>query len=1251
MKTPNALILIILILFGSRSLSANDSFDESIHPLLKEYCQTCHSRKEQAGELELERFSNETLVKQETDVWERALEQLKLGEMPPRDARQLSEEQKRKLSGWIQQMLDEVALANAGDPGPVVLRRLSNQEYTYTLRDLTEISSLDPAHEFPVDGAAGEGFTNAGAALVMSPGLLTKYLDAAKEVSHHMVLLPEGIRFSPSESPRDWSQESLAAIRDFYRQHSVPMEVINDVGGAGQLKAEGGSIPLERYLLALQQNGDRTGLSEKYLSLLKTALEGNQSSLLLDPLREKYRNRTLTPADIVSWQNVLWKFSPIGHIGTEQGPKSWQEPVNPLAEQQELSIELQEGADQTLYLVSGNAGAEKNEDRVLWENPRLVFKGRPDLPVSDFPGLLQHLESVRTQVLSETENCLAVLSGETVQANEEALALWRSYLGIGETKLEPLISNKLERSPDYEFIQGWTGANALSVLANSSDATVRIPGIMLPHSIATHPAPDMASVIAWKCPQAGEFTIRGDVVHAHPECGNGVIWVIEVRRGHAVETLASGESQRSQVIPFGPFENIPVEAGQVIALVIGPRDGDHSCDLTTVNLNISNGTESWDLARDISPNILAGNPHGAWHFLSQPAASAAPVDLPAPLVEWRRSPTPEKAAAVRKHLEQDFPLTHSLLAPAIRSFQSQGQPNRLEGTIPGSIKLTIPSAFTREARFVVTARPAAENHGGLQARIQASLPEQPMVTIDPGVPILITPENPARELYLKSFETFRNLFPRALCYTRIVPIDEVVTLRLYYREDGHLQRLMLSDADIETLNRLWEELLFVSEAPLKQVSAFEQIYQFATQDRPDLVNQFESLREPIHKAAADFVQQQQAADSQQRQAVIEYAALAWRRPLTANETAELSQYPPRLMLVRVLTSPDFLYRSEQSREQTGPVSDWELATRLSYFLWSSLPDEELRKLAAAGTLHNPAVLASQTRRMLRDEKIVRLANEFGCQWLHVRDVATLDEKSERHFPEFRDIRSDMQEEVSRFFVDLFQEDRNVLSLLNANHTFVNPPLAQLYGVQIDGTDWQRVDGIQEQGRGGILGFSATLAKHSGASRTSAILRGTWISEVILGDKLPKPPKGVPVLPDDTPPGLTERELIERHSGDPNCAGCHKRIDPYGFALEGFDAIGRTRDANTKTVLQDGTEIDGLAGLRQYLFDQRQDDFLKQFSRKLLGYALGRSVQLSDQPLLEQMVSREGHHVADLVELIVLSRQFREVRGIGISSQE
>jgi mono/diheme cytochrome c family protein len=1255
-------ILTCLAVNAGQAEPAADAFDRSILPLLRDHCLTCHSAEKRAGELDLERFTSVAEVRRDIGTWQHVLEQVSLGEMPPADARPLSAEQSRAIVGWIQEMLDEVALASAGDPGPVVLRRLSNREYTATIQDLTGVASLDVAREFPADGAAGEGFTNTGAALVMSPALVQKYLDAAKQVARHCVLLPNGVRFSASDSPQDWTAEVLQRIRDFYARHTIATHIAATVNGAGQVTNAGGSIPLDRYLDALQGRGDDAGLSEKYLRLLREALTSGPPSPLLDPLRAALAAGRLTAADIEPWQQVLWRFTTVGHIGKANGPKAWQEPVTPLVARQEFRVAIDGGRDQTLYLVATNAGDGDAGDLVRWERPRLVAKGRPDIPLADLPGLVRHLEAWRARLIADTERCLAAIAAGTTDADAELLDAWRHYLGIGSTTLAPLLEARLERTPDYDFVRGWRGDRALSVLANSSDATVRIPGVMKARSVAAHPAPDRAAVIAWRSPVGGSLRIQGGLSDAHPECGNGVEWSLEVRRGMTTQRLAAGVSKGATTIPLGPFEDVRVEPGQVVAVVVGPRDGNHVCDLTAIDLTISDGTTTWNLAGDVSPDILAGNPHGVWHFLSQPAADAAGVDLPEPVAAWLAEASPERASAVRRHLEETFPLTHPLLASALVAFRPADATDVLEARAPAVLELTIPAALAGETEFVVSATLAPGSDGSVQAQVLTERPtagpdlvagraesaQQKRLWSDHALvtrhdaPIIVHDGGAARARFERACDDFRALFPRIVCYSTIVPVDEVVTLTLYHREDDHLQRLLLDDEECRELDRLWDELRFVSDAPLKQVAVFEQLWQYATQDASPAA--FDPIREPIRQAARDFADAKAAADVPQRQAVIDLAARAWRRPLTREERAELAALPPRTMLVRVLTSPHFLYRAEAVPETTGPVDDHALATRLSYFLWSSLPDAELRDLADAGALRDPAVLAAQARRMLRDGKVRRLATEFGCQWLHVRDVATLDEKSERHFPTFAALRGDMQEEVVRFFVDLFANDRDVLSLIDADHTFVNGPLARHYGLTVEGEDWRRVDGLRAIGRGGALGFAATLAKHAGASRTSAILRGTWLSETVLGERLPKPPKDVPVLPAESPAGLTERQLVERHSSDPRCAGCHRRIDPFGFALEGFDAIGGARAADTATTLPDGTEIDGLDGLRTYLVTTRRDDVLRQFAHKLLGYALGRSVQLSDEPLIDAMVAAEGRRAADLVELVVTSAQFRTIRG-------
>ncbi len=1231
-----------LLTLGWAGLLACDPAVAEVSGIVGTYCLKCHSTEKQKGDLDLESAD----IHQDPRVWEDVLDQLELGEMPPKKAKQMSPEEKAKLVGWIRGTLEEIALKEAGDPGPVVLRRLSNMEYTYTLRDLTGLSTLDPAREFPVDGAAGEGFTNAGAALVMSPALLTKYLDAAKEVASHAVFTPTGFHWSSSTLPPDWTGESLAAIRQFYERHTISSEGTQTVKDGIQLDTGngGGRIPLDAYLDALQGRRGGEELSQKYLGILRASLVGTEPSVLLDPLREKFKAGQLTGDAILPWQAALWKFGSIGHIGKAGSAKTWLEPVTPLVTSREHRVKLKAGEDANLFLVSGAAGDGTEGDEVIWENARLIAPGRTDLPIGNLPELIQQLEMERAKIIADTETSLNALAGATTKADSQQLAAWREYLGLKSSELESLLQDKLNKIGGHGFIQGWSGGHDLSVLANSSDDTVRIPGLMVPHSISTHPAPDRESVIAWMSPVSGSLKIQGNVVRGHPECGSGVTWALEIHRGQTVERLAAGVARDASTIQIGPFENVRIEPGDYVAMVVGPDQGSHTCGLTTVNLTINDGSSHWDLGRDVSPDILRGNPNGAWHFAARPVTSAKSRDLPSPMAAWLENPSPELAAKVREHLENEFPLSHPILAPVIRNFRPAGNPTEVTSAGPSVIAINIPAFLAGEGtEFVTTARLVSTEKGSVQTRVVTDRPAAAPEQLMPGEPVMVGETSEARKRFESGFAEFRALFPETLCYTRIVPVDEVVTLALYYREDDHLRRLMLGDEEIDELDRLWEQLLFVSEAPLKQVDAFEQLLQYATQGRSTPPTEYEAMRGDFMQAAAAFKEQQKSAESVQAQAVIDFAARAWRRPLRAEEIKALRAFSPRLMLTRVLASPSFLYKAEDIPDETRPVSDWELATRLSYFLWSSAPDGELSALAAAGHLSDPKVLTRQVRRMLGSPKVERLASEFGCQWLHVRDVASLDEKSDRHFPEFLAIRESMQEEVARFFTDLFQHDRTALALLDADYSFVNGALAAHYGMKVEGEEWRRVEGMRGIGRGGILGFSAPLAKNSGASRTSAILRGTWLSEVVLGDKLPPPPRGVAVLPEEPPEGLTERQLIELHTNDPNCAACHKRIDPYGFALEGFDAIGRSRAADTHTVLHDGTTIAGLAELRDYLLTTRRDDFLEQFCRKLLGYALGRSCQLSDRPLIESMM-KSDLTTGELVSQIVLSRQFREVRG-------
>ena len=1347
---------------------SEDPFATSVQPLLKEFCITCHSTEKQKGDLDLERFQSLEQIKRDPAVWEHALEQIRDKEMPPKDKPKPTPEQVQVLTNWMQSTLDAIALSNAGDPGPVVLRRLSNMEYTYSVRDITGVATLDPAKEFPIDGAAGEGFTNAGAALVMSPSLFGKYLEAAKGIAAHAMLTPTGIRFSEGTSSRDWTNQILEDIRSIYATHSSNGSAVNsEQQGIKMDTGAGGRLPLDRYLAALQGKAETGTLSPKYLAALRAALGTGNPSPLFDNLRAKYAAKTLTAADIEPWQKSLWKLNSIGHLGKVGGPKSWMEPVSPLVASHEIRLKLNppaDGSDLTVYLSAGDAGDGNAEDFAIWENVRLVTPERPDLPLRNLPAVLQRISKRRADISASVVKCLAAaheadISTQRIDLNTLAkkhgvevdlLTDWLNFLGLdsaGEAKLGPLLTRKTASAGNYDFVKGWTGDNALSILANASDQTVKIPGTMRPRSIAVHPSPKLAAVIAWKSPVEGRFQITGSIQDIDTGCGNGVTWTLQVRRGKNRDTLASGTSDAGKTIAFGVHENVRIGPGDAVTVVIDPKNGNHTCDATAVDLVIKSEGMEWNLASEVSPDILAGNPHAdshghkdVWHFFGESPEASSQTAIPkgSLVALWRESrdsaTRDEIANRIQKLLQSDLQalasdspdrkLLTEVLAingPLLRSglrktgtgdagaFSDYGVASDLFGKhptgrpvgaellcvrAPSLVAVKIPGLLAQGAELVTNARlhPDSGPDASVQMQVLSAKPNAinglqtsaastraesgAWTSSNPAVafnaPVLVHEGSHARERFEKEFAEFRRLFPAALCYTKIVPSDEVVTLTLFHREDEPLRRLMLDDSTKRKLDTLWEELHFVSQDALTLVDAFEQIWQFSTQDGPDKPNgdkRLAPLREPIMQRAEAFQKVLLHAEARHVEAALEFTMRVWRRPLTPTEEKALralyanlrEEAIPhdesiRMLLARSLIAPAFLYRGERPADgpKAAPVSPWELATRLSYFLWSGPPDETLLAAARDGSLAKPDVLIAQATRMLKDPRGRRLATEFGCQWLHVRDVATLDEKSERHFPTFAEIRGPLQEEAVLFFMDFFAQNRSVLSLLDADHSFLNEQLAAHYGLDLKGTEWRRVDGLRAKGRGGILGFGSTLAKQSGASRTSPILRGNWLSEVVLGEKLPRPPKGVPILPEEAPQGLTERQLIEKHSSDPVCANCHKRMDPFGFALEGFDAIGRARTKDsaglpidTATTLPDGTHINGLAGLREALLSTRSADFERQFCRKLLGYALGRSVQLSDKPLINAMVAQlqaHGHQVGLAVELIVTSPQFREVRG-------
>ena len=620
---------------------------------------------------------------------------------------------------------------------------------------------------------------------------------------------------------------------------------------------------------------------------------------------------------------------------------------------------------------------------------------------------------------------------------------------------------------------------------------------------------------------------------------------------------------------------------------------------------------------------------------------------------------------------------------------------------------------------VAAAHPATPAKGADAADEDAAAPASRPSGPDPDLRV---PAG-QRERYEQAFARFAAVFPDAFYVSergRYFPDDTrdkgrhlsagFHNLMGYFRDDGPLYELILDEEGRRELDALWQDLEFVASASARTFVQFylnesarvvgsgdgpaaappeEEITSEATIRRvaesylakarssgnaaavQAIQDHFESTNAAIRRVENARVE----AEPGHLRALEAFAARAYRRPLSQAERTELREFYRSLReeaglahdealrdaVVGVLMSPDFCYRFDlaQAGEGARPLSDHALASRLSYFLWSSLPDAELLAHAAAGELHRPEVLVRQARRMLRDDRVRGLAVEFGASWLNFRRFEEHNAVDRERFPVFDDeLRQAMFEEPIRFMLDVFREDRSVLDFLYADHTFIDPALARLYGMEDGGVapgTWRRVDGASRYGRGGLLPMAVFLTRNAPGLRTSPVKRGYWVVKEVLGERIPPPPPVVPELPrDEATLDVPLREALSRHRRDPACAGCHARFDSFGLVFEGYGPVGERRDVDlagrpvdASATFPGGASGRGVEGLRDYLRTSRQDDFVSNLCGKLLAFALGRSLSLSDEPAIEAMraaLARDGYRFHGLVESIVTSPQFLNKRG-------
>ena len=994
------LAVFLLPCAGHAQSTLDRQFQHTIRPFVTKYCFGCHSGQTPAAQFDLKAYSTLDQVTRDYPQWALVLEKLSAKEMPPKPAPPPPDAARQQVIDWIRAVRAAEVRKIAGDPGVVLPRRLSNAEYSYTIRDLTG-QDLQPTREFPLDPANTAGFDNSGEALTMSPALLAKYLQAAREIANHMVLKPDGIDFAPYPMlvETDCDKYAIQRIISFYRRQ--PTDFADYFQAAWRFRYR---VSLGQPAQTLAQAAAASNLSAKYLPMVWEILHDNDAA-----------------APIATLQN-MWNQLP--------------------APDQATPDELR-----------GQCAAMR-----------------------DFV--------VRIRKHTAMQFAAPVVRG--LPPGSQPLLNWKNL---------QFATHRRQSDP--------------ADLRNDSDPLVIVP------QIPRYPGLHQEAAPRWAALSAKARANDSDLVVPAAE---------RARYEAAFERFAS-------VFPDTFYVS---ERGRYF-----PDD-------------------SQDKGR-----LLSAGYHNTMGYFRDDA----------PLMELILD---EKGQAELNRLWSEFDFIAAYTARTwVQYFINQSGEVEGKGEEAGS-----PRPLNHEITD-------SEVIDGLRDAYLAKAAANP--SNDPVAPRAI------REFFDGVNATLRGL------------------------EKEHL------DA------------------------------------------------EPKHVDA-----------------VLAFAARAYRRPLTSSERDDMRAYyrdlrsrmshedAIRASIAAILMSPDFFYRIDlldpgfgaaspaahptaskaAPAVPTRPLSAYAIASRLSYFLWASTPDEELLRHAASGDLQNPGMLVAQARRMLQDERVRGLATEFGGNWLDFRHFETINTVDRTRFSEFTDaLREAMFQEPIRFLEDMIRRDRPVLDMLYARHTFVNPVLADHYlipDVDDSADTWIRVDNADQYGRGGLLPMAVFLTQNAPGLRTSPVKRGFWVVHRVLGEIIPPPPPVVPELPqDEAASALPLRDALASHRSNPACASCHARFDAFGLVFEGYGPVGevRTKDlagrpVDAGAVFPGGAAATGLEGLETYIREHRQQDFVDTLSRKLLAYALNRSLLLSDEPLIEAIETKlrtNEYRFSASVEAIVTSPQFLTAR--------
>ena len=1025
--------------FAADATEIERGFQQTVRPFVATYCLGCHSGSTAAAQFDLRQYASVTDAARDHSRWALLAEKLGAMEMPPKGMKQPPAEERKQVIDWVHAMRSEEAGKNAGDPGLVLVRRLSNAEYNYSIRDLTGVD-IRPTREFPVDPSNPAGFDNSGESLSMSPALLNKYLQAARQVSSHLVLKPTGFDFAPhpmlAESDRE--KYTIQRIVEFYDRQPTDYAAYFLAAWRFKHRAAAGKpeAPLEDFAREAK-------VSAKYLPMVWGILEeGNEDVGPVARLR------------------TMWRMLP----GPENG-------------QTELVREA----------------CAKMRDYVV-KIRKLTAK---------------QFRSPRVQGLAGTS---------------QPLMNW---------KLRAYAANRLVFDPTALQVEG--------------EPPMELP--VLPKARGV--------------PTEDEVALRNTAL------------AVRARFGDPELLVPAGQRARYEA-SFARFASVFPDAFYI------RERGRYYPD------------DSEDKGR-----LLSAGFHNVMGYFRDDT----------PLMDLILDDAGRKELDML-WLEFDT-IADFTTRTYIQFYFNQSGEIEGRGRESGSVRPPDVDVTSEKTIFGIRDAYLSKAETGVErVRNYQNQEEGPPNSVD-------APSDPAAK------DAIREHFARVNAQIR-----KVEKARLD-AEPTHLEAL----------------LRFTSRAYRRPLTQAE---------RDDLLAYYRSLREKSALSHED--------------AMREMIVLALMAP----------EFCYRVDLVEPgarKTEPSPVSRKKSPRvqpsaakapiEKTHPLSDYALASRLSYFLWASLPDEELLARAAAGDLRQPDVLKAQARRMLKDKRSLSLATEFAGNWLGFRRFEDLKSVDRSRFPAFTDeLRQAMFEEPVRFIDDAIRNDRPMLDLLYGKHTFVNKVLAEHYGMQdlrFKGGEWVRVDDGSPFGRGGLLPMAAFLTQNSPGLRTSPVKRGYWVAKQLLGEVIPPPPPTVPELPaDESKMERPLRQMLAKHRENPACAGCHQRFDGFGLAFEGYGPVGerRTKDlagrpVDARAEFPGGGQGTGVAGLAEFIKSRRENDYVSNLCKKILAYALGRVLQLSDEPLLEQAQTTfvaGGHRFSTLIESIIVSPQFLNQRNPELRAQ-